>query len=207
MKKVDGGIGVPIDAEIVELSQLSPSPKLKFLVDGAVQTRLTDLESMYYDLRTTSDAIRKFLKRNLLLSKDGEKQIGALYGKVFKITETFNSVIASIDLNVFSAKGTNQFKKAFDAYQDGGTMLPDKFIRYFKTLAAKLEQVRSLPSYDIFMAHHFLISSKMIWANSFFYDRICYFKLTSKKFLFLLQLYKISVLHSFEKPEREPFEL
>ena len=168
MKKVDGGIGVPIDAEIVELSQLSPSPKLKFLVDGAVQTRLTDLESMYYDLRTTSDAIRKFLKRNLLLSKDGEKQIGALYGKVFKITETFNSVIASIDLNVFSAKGTNQFKKAFDAYQDGGTILPDKFIRYFKTLAAKLEQVRSLPSYGIFMAHHFLISPKIIWANFFF---------------------------------------
>lgn len=160
--KVDGGIGVPIDAELIELSKLSSSPKLQFLIDGAIQTRLTTLESMYYDLRTTTDAIKKFLKRNPYLSKDSEKQIGALYSKVFRVIEKFNIVIANIDLNVYSKKSSDQFKSAFDEYKQGGTFLPDKFLREYKSLAAKLEPTDTNIGTKTFVAFHATLDTKQI---------------------------------------------
>ncbi len=146
MKSIDGGIGVPIEAELVELSQLSASPKLQFLIDGAIQTRLIQLESMYFDLRTTLASIRTLLKRHPILSTKDEQAIGAFYGRIFGITEVFNDVITSIDLNFYSKK-TNQFKKAFDAYRAGKILLPDKYMRQYKALEVTIEPVTTVRLY------------------------------------------------------------
>ena len=145
VKTIDGGIGVPIEAELLPLSQLSSSPKLQFLVDGATQTRLAELESMYFDLRTTTISIKKLLKRHPILSTKDEKNIGGFFSRVFRITETFNDVIASINLNVYTKKG-DPFQKAFNAYKDGKLLLPDKYMREFNVIAATIEPVRSAAS-------------------------------------------------------------
>ena len=146
MKSIDGGIGVPIEAELVELSQLSASPKLRFLIDGAIQTRLIQLESMYFDLRTTLASVRALLKRHPILSTKDEQAIGAFYDRVFGVTEVFNDVITSIDLNSYSNK-TTKFKKAFDAYRAGKILLPDKYMREYKALKVTIEPVTTVRLY------------------------------------------------------------
>ena len=97
---------------------------------------------MYFDLRTTTIFIKKLLKRHPILSTKDEKNIGEFFSRVFKITETFNDVIASINLNVYTKKG-DQFQKAFNAYKDGKLLLPDKYMREFNVIAATIEPVRS----------------------------------------------------------------
>lgn len=141
VKTIDKGVGVPIEAELIPLSQLSRSPKLQFLVDISIQTKIGELESMYFDVRTTLAATKALLKRHPTLSKMEERDIGQFYGRIFNITRCFNDAIASINLNVYTKKG-NQFEKAFDAYRDGKLLLPDKYMREYSALEARIEPVR-----------------------------------------------------------------
>jgi hypothetical protein len=129
---------VPIEAELVELSHLSPSPQLKFLIDGSIQTRIASVETMYFDLRTTIASIRSLLKRHPVLKRKDELAIGRFYGRIFNVTETFNEVISKLDLNVYTRQ-SHQFRKAFNAYRGGSILLPDKYMREYKALEVSIE--------------------------------------------------------------------
>ena len=113
-----------------------------------METKLAEIESFYYDLRSSADAIKKFLKRNPFLTKKNETNIGVFYSKIFSITETFNAVIASIDLNFYdkTSETKNQFNKAYDAYRDGGTLLPGKFFRMYNVMVNTIIPVRHSPN-------------------------------------------------------------
>ncbi len=81
-----------------------------------------------------------------MLSTKDEQAIGAFFGRVFNVTEVFNDVITSIDLNSYSRK-PNQFSKAFKAYRGGKILLPDKYTREYKALEATIEPVTMVRLY------------------------------------------------------------
>ena len=114
------------------LSTLSDTkdPKLAFLEEAGIKTNLNELNTRYFDLITTMDAIKQFTSQYPLLTEKGETDLGKLYDKVFKTFLGFNDVIAKLDLR----NSSSLIKKAFHEYKSGGNSWPGHFKSEFDEL-------------------------------------------------------------------------
>ncbi|XP_054713191.1 uncharacterized protein LOC129222686 [Uloborus diversus] len=127
--EVNGGKGVPIRVELMELSSLSGanSSDFSFLKDSALENELSDLENEFDDLRKSQIVLTNWY-RSLPISIDSEdeKRISSLYTRIQNVLRSYYDVIGKLNIE---AGPDEQLEPARTAYEEGKSALPGKFFK------------------------------------------------------------------------------
>ncbi|CAB4009544.1 Hypothetical predicted protein [Paramuricea clavata] len=136
LAKINGGEGVPLLAEIRELSFLrdnAANEKFKFLKNSMLTQQMDVLASMFHDLKVTSDALTDAVE-DVEMTVAQEEKYGGFNYRLSKISDSFYKAIQNLDLNALSKTGSaTQFSEAINAYKEKKeAFLPGKFLREFQ---------------------------------------------------------------------------
>ncbi|GIY91671.1 uncharacterized protein CEXT_742611 [Caerostris extrusa] len=139
VKEVEGGWGVPIRVELMELASLGGenSSEFRFIKDRALESELTDLEHEFDDLRKASTMLTEWYRTlPTSITPDEEKEVNKLYMRIQKILRPYYDSIGKLNIEEGPEK---QVKGAREAYKEGKiSALPGKFTKEFMRLKKKI---------------------------------------------------------------------
>ncbi|GIY21864.1 uncharacterized protein CDAR_430881 [Caerostris darwini] len=138
VKKVNNGIGVPVEVELVELSNYDR--EFEYLKNKELETELENFEMCYDDLLSTKSRIQGVIFENLdTITKEEEKKLAGINDRVRKILNVFSETIANMDLE----KGSTQLDPATKAYKEGKIGMAGKFRRELNKIVRKIGSSKS----------------------------------------------------------------
>ncbi|CAL1275482.1 unnamed protein product [Larinioides sclopetarius] len=132
--KVNNGRGVPVEVELVELSNFDR--EFEYVKNLELQTELELFEIYLDDLLGTKNRIQTLLfEYRDTLTNEEVKEIADISGRVSKVLRSFLSTIANLD----TEKDSQQLESAKEAYrEETGRPMPGKFKRLLNKIVKKI---------------------------------------------------------------------
>lgn len=134
VKKVNGGIGVPVEVELAELSNFDRD--FEYLKNLELETELEFFEEYLDDLLSTKSRLKAIVNEYRdTLTEDEETQLSKLSTRVAKVLRQFSATIGDLDLE----KGSYQLDSAKEAYKEGKNLgMAGKFRRDLNRIVKKI---------------------------------------------------------------------
>ncbi|XP_055925916.1 uncharacterized protein LOC129957577 [Argiope bruennichi] len=132
--KVNNGSGVPVEVELVELSNFDR--EFEYIKNLELETELELFEIYLDDLLGTKNRIQTMLfEYRDILTNEEVREIADISGRVSKILRSFVATIANLD----TEKNSQQLNPAKEAYTEGtGRQMPGKFKRLLNKIVKKI---------------------------------------------------------------------
>ncbi|GFT95200.1 uncharacterized protein NPIL_543161 [Nephila pilipes] len=134
VKKVNDGIGVPVEVELAELSNFDRS--FEYLKNMELETELEFFEEYLDDLLSTKSRLQTIVYGYRdTLTKEEDTQLSKLSARVTKVLRQFSATIGDLDLE----KGSYQLDSAKEAYKEGKSLgMAGKFRRDLNKIVKKI---------------------------------------------------------------------